>query len=352
MVTTQARIRVSWIDAARAFAVLAVLVMHYRAYVVSPLDDYPHFADRAWQILTTELTPVRMPLLLFMSGLLASSKVLTSASGALTRGISSLYLNGVWTTVYFLLSFFLVTSSPGEIPSLSQWALQLVTPGSNLWFIWALSAWAFAFILLRHLPPWLVLSAFFIISIFGILMRDDIPGGGPMTSTLRYGIFFALGVYGGRYAVRFLESHVIVKAVVLTGVYVAIDRLITVDGIDRLGRATLINLQSVAGIGLVAAAMVICCRWNIFSAVSGFIGRRTLPLFVCHLPLLWLVMNVPVVRSLLTPPGAELFWPLFGGAFLTGGSLLVEVIARKVGARHLFDVPRGLLPSVSHKGRN
>lgn len=338
------RARIRWIDAARAFAVLAVLVMHYRAYVIIPLEDYPPAAARIWRFVADQLTPVRMPLLLFMSGMLASTKLLNSTPGAISRGISSLYLNGVWTTIYFAVSFLLVVSSPGQIDSWNEWLLLLVTPGSNLWFVWALAFWAFLFVFLKRLPAWLVLLVFASTNVAGILLRDIIPEGTQVMPVLRYGLFFAIGVYGGKYATRFLRSDVAPKAITLAFIYPVIDAISKVDGIDRLGRVFLLDVRSIVGIGAVAAVLAICCRWNLFAKISGYIGRKTLPLFVCHLPLLWLVINNSTVHAVLTPHGLELAWPLLGVIYLTAGSLLIDFSARKIGAKHIFDVPEILIP--------
>ncbi|WP_156758966.1 acyltransferase family protein [Microbacterium karelineae] len=341
--------RIAWIDAARAVAVLAVILMHYKGYTVNPLGDYPSTERRVWREITEALTPIRMPLLLFISGMLASSKLLGSTAAAARRGISSLYLNGVWTTIYFLASFLLVVPSPGQLDSVWQWLRQLVLPGSNLWFVWALAAWAFAFILLKRLPMWLVLGGFLVLSMVGLLMRDSLPGALP--STFRYGLFFALGVYGSRYAVGFFSSAVATKAVVLLGIHVAAGRLAYVDGVDRFGRVLLIEVQSLAGLAAVSAVLVLLCRWGAFARVSGFIGKRTLPLFVCHLPLLWIVLNVDQVRAALSPAGFEWAWPILGTVTLAAGSLLIDFLARRLGARHLFDVPEALLPGVRAGGK-
>lgn len=346
-----ARPRIKWIDAARAFAVIAVLVMHYRAYVVVPLDDYPPSAAHVWRVITDQLTPVRMPLLLFMSGMLASSKLLSDTPGALSRGISSLYLNGVWTTIYFATSFFLVTPSPGQITSWSEWLWLLIIPGSNLWFVWALALWAFLFIFLKKLPPWLVIYAFACANVAGILLRDHLPDGMQLMPVLRYGLFFALGVYGGKFATQFLRANIISKTILLAVTYPVIDAISKVDGIDRLGRVLLLDLRSLVGIAAVASFLAICCRWAIFARVSGYIGKKTLPLFVCHLPLLWLVMNNAQVRELLTPHSIEYLWPLIGTLYLVAGSLLVDFVARRVGARHIFDVPEILIPPSARKAR-
>lgn len=337
------RPRIAWIDAARAFAVLAVLLMHYRAYVIAPLPDYPSDFAHFWRVISDELTPIRMPLLLFMSGILASSKLLGSSAAAAGRGISSLYLNTVWTTIYFGLSFLLVSASPGQINSWQEWLTFILLPGSNLWFVWALGAWAFLFISFKRLPSSIVLGTFAIANAVGILLRDALPPELQVMPVLRYGLYFAFGVYAKKYAITFFEDFLARKAVVFAACYVALDQLAGLEGVDRLGRVVLLDAQSIAGIGAVSAALAICCKWRPFSATSGYIGRRTLPLFVCHLPFLWLATNTPLSK-ILSPSGFEPLWPIFGLCYLVIACIAFSTIARKVGLSHLFDTPAFLLP--------
>lgn len=335
--------RILWIDAARAFAVLAVLLLHYDAYVIQVENPNPQGIAVIWTWITTQLQPVRMPLLLFMSGMLASRKLLSREHApAAARGISSFYLNAVWTTVYFLISFLLVQESPGEIHSIGEWALHIVSPGTNLWFIWALGFWAFAFILLKRLPPPLVLALFFFTGMLADLTRADLPS--RVVPVLIYGIYFALGVYGRRYAMTMLQSDVLIKAAALIVLYMTMNRLTEVEDVDRIVASTLITVRSVVAIALFVSLFVIICWWKPLGRALAFVGRRTLSLFVCHLPLLWLVLNVPAVEAVLTPLGFEALWPVFGVIFLAGGSLAFELLARKVGAGFLFDPPQFLLP--------
>jgi len=345
---TSASTRILWIDAARAFAVLAVLLMHYQAYVGGPANPAPEGLERIWPWIVTQLGPVRMPLLLFMSGLLASSRLLsTNKAAAAARGISSFYLNAVWTTIYFIAGLFLTAPGPGQIDSVADWARQLVTPGSNLWFVWALGFWAIAFIFLRPLPPVLVLALFVAAGIFGDLARSSLPS--RLVPVLIYGTFFALGVYGKKYMLDFLRSHVVAKAIVLGTIYALVHRVAQVDGTDRVLRSLLIDLRSMLAIMLFASVFVLLVRWAPLGRFLAIIGQRTLPLFVCHLPLLWTVINIAPLREMLTLPHLELAWPLLGLAYLAGGSLAIHWIARKIGARHLFDVPQVLLPRSARK---
>jgi len=322
--------------------------MHYQAYVGAPANPNPEGLERVWPWIVTQLQPVRMPLLLFMSGLLASSRLLSDdKSAAAARGISSFYLNAMWTTIYFVVSLFLTTPSPGEIETVGEWASQLVTPGPNLWFVWALGFWAIAFIFLRPLPPVLVLTLFAATGVVGDLIRSSLPS--RLVPVLIYGIFFALGVYGKQYLLEFLKTQVVTKLVVLTITHAAIHRLAQVEGLDRVLRSLIVDLRSVAAIALFASLFVILVRWPPLGRFLAAIGQRTLPLFVCHLPLLWIVLNVSALRDALTLPHLELIWPLMGLTYLAGGSLAVHWVTRKIGARHMFDVPQVLLPRSARK---
>lgn len=62
-----------WVDASRAVAVLAVLMLHFQMWIIEPYDTDPGMVTQAWAALSSFMEPIRMPLLFLESGILASS---------------------------------------------------------------------------------------------------------------------------------------------------------------------------------------------------------------------------------------------------------------------------------------
>lgn len=340
--TPAPRARVQWLDAARAFAVLAVLLGHYQVYIMVHVNPDPSGIERLWPTIVHFLQPVRMPLLLFMSGMLASSRLLTSATGGFSRAISSFYLNAIWVTIYFLIAIPLRLTSSGSAKTVGEWLTHIVLPSENLWFIWALGFWALCFTFLRKLPMPLVLTAFALTGIAGDLLRGEIPP--RAVAVLIYGIFFALGVYARDIMFKFVQAQLLPKIAVLGASYLALREILSTKGLDPVVRSLTIDVRSIVAIAAAVCIFALLVRMNWFARPMAFIGRHTLSIFVVHLPLTWLIMNPGPLRDALTPAGAEFYWPVFGMIFLVGGCLLFEWAARKIGARHLFDPPEWLLP--------
>jgi uncharacterized membrane protein YcfT len=104
--------RLGWIDAVRGACVLAVVLFHATAWHVLTLDLAP-VADRTWSVVNGYLGSLRMPLLLAVSGLLASRRILQGSRSpdSAERAASSYYLYVVWLAVY--VAVYAVLGDPG-----------------------------------------------------------------------------------------------------------------------------------------------------------------------------------------------------------------------------------------------
>lgn len=332
-----------WLDAARAFAVIAVVLSHYQVYVMSQAIPDPGGLERIWPEIVTQLKPIRMPLLLFMSGMLASSRLLGSAIGAGTRSVSSFYLNTVWVTVYFLISIPLNISSAGATDSVRSWILHIILPSENLWFVWALGFWALLFIFLRKLPTALVISLFIITGVAGDMLRGDIPS--RWVAVLVYGIFFVLGVYARDTMFSFVASNLMPKAVVLAAAYIGMHFVFRAQKLDPIVRSLAIDVRSLIAIGLFACIFALLVKMRWLARPLAFIGRHTLSIFVMHMPLLWGLMEFDWLLSVISPAGLEILWPIIGTTLLVATSLAMEWVFRSIKCTFLFDMPRILSPA-------
>ena len=127
--------RVGWIDGARGACVLAVVLFHVIAWHLADLAVAPG-AARIWDPVTSYLGSLRMPLLLAVSGMLASDRIRAGfrRGGLLRRTVSTGYLYVVWTAIY--LAVYVLLDEP-TLPHAPQDRgdafLGLVLPQTPLW---------------------------------------------------------------------------------------------------------------------------------------------------------------------------------------------------------------------------
>lgn len=336
--------RLVWVDAARGLAVLAVVVFHVSAWWYLPLGaDVGALGEKAWGAVNNYLGSLRMPLLLAISGLLASRRVLRGLGERRLRLriVTNVYLYVVWVAVYAL--FYLVVrepSLPHRIDGVVDALRQLVVPETPLWFIFALVLYTTVLAALHRVHPAVVLGAAALLSV-AVKTLGDPPGMWPRV--LELGVYFAAGVYGAGILRRFVE-----RASVLTTLAAGIVAV----GVTLLGRftepgvgdAVVSLLRGGAFLVAAAAAVGLLARVGPLGRAGQRLGRRTLPVYVLHVPLLALVMVAAdaapgVVRSVVGQPAVGLVAPLLVSAVVVATALVLHAGAMRLGLGALFDLP-------------
>lgn len=337
--TAQGGARIAWVDVGRAIAVLAVLLMHYRIWGIAAQDNPTGGGLRQWRMISTAFDGIRMPLLFVLSGALASRTLLARPPRAgMRRAVSSFYLVLIWTTIYALLGA-LNLAELAPVPGSWQGYLRvLFVPSTTMWFVYALGAYTVVIICLRRAPAWFVLALFMAATAFAHYFGDQWP---LLTwRTVAYGVFFAVGVYGRdalfRFAARPQPLMIAVALVLYTGSLVGRSALSALPTLELLG----FLVRSGTGIVLGITLAVLLAR---FIPALALIGRRTLPIYVLHVPLIWLILSMPALQTVFFPPSAKWAWPLIGVTFIVAVSLALHAILMRTPARVLFDMPRSWL---------
>lgn len=133
-------------DHLRGFAIVAVVFHH----AVDAAGWHDATVPAALVALDHILSPFRIPLLMFLSGMLLPKSLAKPAKTYFTgklRRIVWPYL--VWTTIVLLLL--------GELRTAGD-AVAIALPGTHLWYLWALALYYVAAFVLRGAPPvvWLL----------------------------------------------------------------------------------------------------------------------------------------------------------------------------------------------------
>jgi len=333
--------RLAWVDAARGVCVLLVVLLHVRIFVYAPLAP-PTNGIEIWTQLTEFFGAFRLPLLFVVSGLVASKRVRAGWSDRRTvlRAVSLYWLYLVWLTVYALLSIvFISPGIPFRVMTPLHYLEQVFVPDSMLWFIFALAASVVLLSSLHRVRPTVMLAVLAIASVA--------TGAMPLTRdealwlhVVYYAVFFAVGVYLAPALRALAASRVRWRVPVAVGAFVACQLLWqqSVEGTVLESALRLLRDSSAVVLSIIVIALLV--RWRPFAATASAIGRRTLPIFVLQLPLIWVLYLLPPVAWSLDVAWIRHLAPLLCTALIVAASLGIHSLVMRGSGRVLFGLPQ------------
>jgi uncharacterized membrane protein YcfT len=332
--------RLDWVDAARGVCVLLVVLLHVRIFVYTPLAPATNGVE-VWSQLTEFFGAFRLPLLFVVSGLVASRRVRAGWSDRRTvlRAASLYWLYLVWLTVYALLSIVVVSPGvPFRVLSVEAYARQLVVPDSMLWFIFALAVYVALFSSLSRVSPIVILGVLAVVSVAS--------GAAPVTRDealwlhgVYYAVFFAGGVYLASMIRALAESRSTWRVPLALAVFVVCQVVWqqSLEGTVLESGLRLLRDSSAVVLSIIVIELLV--RWRPFARVAGSIGRRTLPIFVLQLPLIWVLFLLPPVEWSLTFAPVRHLAPVLGTALIVLAALGIHSFALRGRGRVLFGMP-------------
>lgn len=337
--------RIAWIDAARALAVLGVVLFHIGFLHVQPrLADAAPGPGSLWNHVDGALASFRMPMLLMLSGMLASGKVARGfhRGKAAESAAANYYLYVVWLVVYFLVIH--VSDFPLRVWGPGNLIKQLVLPQTTLWFVQCLAVGVLLLTLTRRLPVWAVLVPLLVVH----LVIEGRPSSEHMwVRTLPYYLYLGIGA---RLAPQVKTLAGSLAATAVAGVGFAVSwvgaQVLESRALPLWAVANLVSCLCAAVLlmGLVRLA----CHWAPFARVGSFVGQRTLSIYVLHVPLVALLTAMPaayveaVRTALIATPALLMVYPLVLMVLLAGICLGLEVLLRRLHLDWLFAMPEPL----------
>ncbi|WP_329064003.1 acyltransferase family protein [Amycolatopsis sp. NBC_01480] len=290
--------RLLWPDVAKGACIVLVVLWHVimKQYlqidwrISTPLPG-------AWGEVGELLLPLRMPLFFAISGFFAARAVKRPwRTVARSRVAKFFYLYVLWLSVHTLVLSFFPGFATEHAGSVLEFAAQLTITPTNLWYLFALAVYFVIAKVSRRLPFWIMLAAAFALSATASAGLLAVPGDrGGLYQNL---VFFLVGIYGTS-----LVKRVAVEAGWLRLALVGVPYLGVLVAVGHFGLKTAFGLWPVLSLvaivlGVTAAALV--TRWKRPANAIASIGRRTLPIYVIHLPL------VAVLDALLHDPLSSL----------------------------------------------
>jgi hypothetical protein len=244
-----------------------------------------------------------------------------------------------WLTVYAVLSIGVIDPGiPFRVLTPLHYLEQLFVPDSMLWFIFALAAYVVVLSSLNRVPPAAILGALAVLSVASGAVpvpRDE----ALWLHVVYYAVFFAVGVYAAS-ALQALARIRSAWAPVLGIVFFVVCELAwqqTAEGTVLETGLRLLRDSAAVAVSIVVISVLV--RWPPFEKAAAAIGRRTLPIFVLQLPLIWLLFLLPPVGWSLGFAPVRYLGPVLGTALIVVAALGIHRLLMRGRCRVLFELP-------------
>lgn len=331
-----------WADTAKGACIVLVVLWHVVMKDYLQVDWHIGIPlPGAWGTLGEQLLPLRMPLFFTISGVFATTALARPwRQTARSRIAKFLYLYAAWLLIHTAI----LGATPGFATARADSPLDLleqltITP-SNLWYLYALAVYFTIAKALRRVPRAALLTAAAALSAItaaGVLATPGDRGG-----LYQHLVFFLAGAY--------LRPHIERWADTATGRRLAGSFLAYAGALIAMAAAGAQRWPGVwlaVGVTAVVFGIIAAARLAQVPAVGGplaALGRRTLPIYVIHMPvlaLLHLVLHDPVSTLGFTGQViAALCYPAVLSAIVIALCLLIHRALLLLGAPWLFELPR------------
>lgn len=327
-------------DAARAICVVAIVLMHFQIWVMDP-NVGQSWDVTVWTKLIEQLNAFHLPLLFVLSGFLVSERVRRGFADrrTLVSAARSYYLYVVWLVIFWLLTMGFETRTPMGIPNFGNLISQLVLPRSILWFVLALAVYVIAFAALSKAPPAFLLPALALLTLATVWM-PGVEGADLYRRVIYYAFFFGIGVHLKSVILKFTAGPMFKKVLVSVCVYLAV--VVVSEAAPLSGTLTWAAIRLIretTAVFAVIAIVALLCRVTFFARPLVAVGQQTLPIYVLHLPAIWVFLAYPDLAQAFHSAPLRAIMPLVSVVAIVGLSLVVHKIVVRTPLRVLFEMP-------------
>jgi uncharacterized membrane protein YcfT len=287
--------QLDWVDFAKGLCMVLVVLFHSGQFMETQINNgYEGF----WWPVNLSLSPLRMPLFFFVSGMLYAGAIHRPLSQTRARTVGLYYVYLIWALIFLLRLYLPQARDEGEAaPQLWEVVLSLVLP-TSFWYLYALPAffllsWLLVRTLKRHsvwaLIPLALLSAVSIlIDPFTETILAPPLDSLKVPSLATHFVWFFLGLHGKDMWGRLMTRASYQRLVMSAAVYVALYLVTFTFGLQLLLNVPL----SVLALFLMVQVTALV-RMDLGPAVLlRRIGKQTLPVYIGHIFLISIVSAV------------------------------------------------------------
>ncbi len=311
--------RIDWVDIAKGLSVLLIVLGHAVTWVESLTGE-----SEALHGFVTMLTPVRIPMFFFVSGLFAVGLLTGPRERIVHRVADLLKVYVLWSAIILLVGKVFFNRFPAIERLTYDTALnELVLPNLFTWFLWALAVFTIiGAIGLRHAPRITLIAALAMLVALD-LTPTSLPGTHAVGGVGLYGnfLFFILPFYLPA-AQKTVSALPPVGTAAATGIgYCLVLFLAPQFEGQWFHPALRIGATALGVISLLCIARMIEGQRQL-SDVMTAVGRKTLPIYVTH------IITGMAMTLMLESAG------LFGGTL--GNTFLVIAVTAMCAALGIF----------------
>lgn len=331
------RERLAWVDAVKGVCMVLVVLVHVTNKHFLDLDG-PDIFGTGWELVGVALTPLRMPLFFAVSGTLAASSVSRPWRDVLPkRVVQPYYLYCLWLVISLVIYQALGSAIDGERSATITGVLYaLAVPVTSLWYFYALCLYFVIAKTLSRLPKAAVVASAGAVSV----VASSVMPASLHASLLGNMVFFLLGAYFPDMLRRLSDASTPRRAVLLAGAYSAVVFSIYAARLEAV--PCVAPVVAFVGIcaGTIAVTQLSRVRW--FGLPMSYIGKKTLPIYVMHVPLIAILdvfidANAPwVLRTSGVVPAV---YPTVATTLVVTVCLLLHSLLRRGGLSWPFALP-------------
>ena len=271
--------RHAWMDSLRGAAI--ILVIHY--HVTENISKYPD-TPQILIDLTNLIAPLRMPILIFLSGLLVSKSILKGKKEYFSGKMKNiLYPFLIWTVIMYALSYAkeIYLGDPMETTFLQALT---VMPLYHLWFLEFLLIYYIVIYYMKNIQPLIILSSVIFVYFIFYGYGDD--------RVLSLFCFFTLGCYFGR---NLNEISTKIKEMSYIPIFIstAVAVVFSIFNIknDLINSNVYYLLSAIFFIPILIKLFMLIENTKL-SRFLEFFGVGSLVLYLVHLPVITVVFNI------------------------------------------------------------
>ncbi|KQR51910.1 hypothetical protein ASF88_09920 [Leifsonia sp. Leaf336] len=335
-------VRETWGDALKGVLILLVVFWHVVMKSYLQVDwqlGVP--IPGVWGLAGDAIWPFLMPLFLLVSGYFAANAFARPWRIVVrSRVLRFLYLYLVWSLIH-MAALWAFPDFPTLVPrSVAQFVEFVTISPPNTWYLYALAVYFLVAKALARVPSWLVIGAAGVLSI--VVSAGFVEVVSNRGSLLYNFVFFLLGLHAAPHLRRFVGGMRPSRALGSVAVYALAFAAMRLTGTETVPGVW--PVVSVLGVTMGLAVAPLIGRTRLLGSGLAALGRRSLPIYLIHMPLLAIADVVLVAWLSDARVAVQLIaaavLPLVLTAALVAACLLLNRLLTRDGFGWLFDLPR------------